>query len=411
MEWHSVTDNAAIEARPVVAVRQGEDKRLHAGHPWAFSNEIAMDAAAKALPPGELITLKRHDGRTLGVAVFNPHSLIAARMLSRDPTAEINARFFERRLQRALKLRERLIGAPFYRLAHAEADGFPGTIIDRFGDVVVVELNSAGIDRLTEPLVAAIDKVLQPATIFLRGEGSARKSEGLEAMSRFAKGGLEGPITIEENGARFLADLSAGQKTGWFYDQRDNRALMARFARNGAQGGVSFLDVYSYTGGFGIQAAVAGATEVLAVDRSEPALALLQKSAQLNGVAERVSVQRGEAFETLETLIAEKRRFGIVCADPPAFVKSKKDFNVGGKAYRKLARLACQTVEPGGLLFIASCSYNMPADEFAKQVARGVLEGGRSARQLYATGAAPDHPVHPFLPESAYLKALVLQVD
>jgi 23S rRNA (cytosine1962-C5)-methyltransferase len=365
-----------------------------------------MDVAAKALPPGELVTLKRHDGRNLGVAMFNPHSLIAARMLSRDPTAEINARFFERRLQRAMKLRERLIGAPFYRLAHAEADGFPGAIIDRFGDVVVVELNSAGMDRLAEPLVAAIDKVLQPTTIFLRGEGSARKTEGLEAMSRFAKGGLEGPITVEENGARFLADLSAGQKTGWFYDQRDNRALMARFAK-----GTSFLDVYSYTGGFGIQAAVAGATEVLAVDRSEPALALLQKSAQLNGVAERVSVQRGEAFEALEALIAAKRRFGIVCADPPAFVKSKKDFNVGGKAYRKLARLACQTVEPGGLLFIASCSYNMPADEFAKQVARGVLEGGRSAKQLYATGAAPDHPVHSFLPESAYLKALVLQVD
>jgi 23S rRNA (cytosine1962-C5)-methyltransferase len=186
---------------------------------------------------------------------------------------------------------------------------------------------------------------------------------------------------------------------------------MARFARNGAEGGRSFLDVYSYTGGFGVQAAVAGATEVLAVDRSEAALALLQRSAQLNGVAERVSVQRAEAFEALESLIAEKRRFDIVSADPPAFVKSRKDFHVGGKAYRKLARLACQAVEPSGLLFIASCSHNMPADEFAQQVARGIHEGGRSARQLYATGAAPDQPVHPFLPESAYLKALVLQID
>jgi 23S rRNA (cytosine1962-C5)-methyltransferase len=387
-------------------MRPGADKRVAVGHPWAFSNEIEMDAAAKALPPGELVTLKRNDSRTLGVAIFNPHSLIAARMLSRDPTAEINARFFERRLQRALKLRERLVGAPFYRLAHAEADGFPGAVIDRFGDVVVVELNSAGMDRLAEPLAEAIDKVLAPATILLRGEGSARKSEGLEPMSRFAKGGMEGPITVQENGAQFLADLSAGQKTGWYYDQRENRARMAGFAKGG-----SFLDVYSYTGGFGVQAAVAGATEVLAVDRSEAALALLQKSAELNGVADRVSVQRGEAFETLEALIAKKRRFGIVTADPPAFVKSKKDLNVGSKAYRKLARLACQAVEPGGLLFIASCSYNMPVEDFAQQVARGVHEGGRSAKQLYAMGAAPDHPVHPFLPESAYLKALVLQVD
>ena len=401
-----MTDLAAIEARPKVAMRAGEDKRLATGHPWAFSNEIEMDAAAKALPPGELVTLTRKDGRTLGVALFNPHSLIAARVLSRDPTAEINARFFERRLQRALKLRERLVDVPFYRLAHAEADGLPGAVIDRFGDVVVVEANSAGMDRLTEPLTAAIEKVLNPAIILLRGEGSARSSEGLEPMSRFAKGGLDGPITIEENGAKFLADLSAGQKTGWFYDQRNNRALMAGFAKGG-----TCLDVYSYTGGFGVQAAVAGATEVLAVDRSESALNLLQKSAELNGVGARVSVQRGEAFEALESLIAEKKRFDIVCADPPAFVKSKKDFHVGSKAYRKLARLAAQAVTPGGLLFIASCSHNMPVDEFARQVARGVHEGGRSARQLYATGAAPDHPVHPFLPESAYLKALVLQVD
>jgi 23S rRNA (cytosine1962-C5)-methyltransferase len=395
-----------MESRPKVVMRAGEEKRIAGGHPWAFSNEIEMDAAVKALPPGELVTLTRKDGRTLGVALFNPHSLIAARMLSRDPTAEINARFFERRLQRALKLRERLVDVPFYRLAHAEADGFPGAVIDRFGEIVVVEVNSAGMDRLTEPLAAAIDKVLAPATILLRGEGAARDSEGLTPMSRFAKGGLDGPITVQENGARFLADLSAGQKTGWFYDQRDNRALMARFAK-----GCSFLDVYSYTGGFGVQAAAAGATDVLAVDRSEAALGLLQKSAQANGVAERVSVQRGEAFEALETLIAEKRRFDIVSADPPAFVKSKKDFHVGGKAYRKLARLAAQAVAPGGLLFIASCSHNMPADEFARQVARGIHEGGRSAKQLYATGAAPDHPVHPFLPESAYLKALVLQVE
>src|SRR6202012_655491 len=164
-------------------------------------------------------------------------------------------------------------------------------------------------------------------------------------------------------------------------------------------------------GGFGVQAAVAGAKQVLAIDRSEPALALLNQSAKLNGVEGIVSTRRGEAFETLESLVGEKKRFDIVAVDPPAFVKSKKDFHVGGKAYRKLARLACQAVEPGGLLFIASCSHNMPAGDFAQQVARGIHEGGRGARQLYATGAAPDHPVHPFLPESAYLKALVLQID
>jgi 23S rRNA (cytosine1962-C5)-methyltransferase len=387
-------------------MRPGTDKRVAGGHPWAYSNEIEMNEAAKALPAGELVTLMRGDGRSLGAAMFNPHSLIAARVLDRDPTAEINQRFFEKRLQRALKLRERLVGVPYYRLIHAEADGLPGVVIDRFGDTVVVEVSSAGMDRLTEALAAAIDAVLKPATILIRGEGNARKMEGLEPMSQFAKGGLEGPIELQENGVKFLADPAGGQKTGWFYDQRENRALMAKFAKGG-----SFLDCYSYTGGFGIQAAVAGATEVLAIDRSEGALDLLKKAAVLNGVETKVTAQRGEAFEVLEQLIAEKKRFGVVSADPPAFVKSRKDLNVGSKAYRKLARLACQAVEPGGFLFIASCSHNMPAADFATQVSRGIHEGGRSAKQLYATGAAPDHPVHLFLPESAYLKALILQVE
>jgi 23S rRNA (cytosine1962-C5)-methyltransferase len=387
-------------------MRPGTDKRVAGGHPWAYSNEIEMNDAAKALPSGELVTLLRADGRTLGAAMFNPHSLIAARVLSRDPSIEVNQRFFERRLQRALKLRERLIGAPYYRLVHAEADGLPGVVVDRFGDVVVAEVNSAGMDRLAEALAGAIDAVLKPAAILVRGEGAARQMEGLAPMSRLAKGVLEGPIELQENGVRFLADPAGGQKTGWFYDQRDNRALMARFSQ-----GARFLDLYSYTGGFGIQAATAGASEVLAIDRSESALDLLKRAAVLNGVEAQVSVQRAEAFEALEQMIAQKKRFDVVSADPPAFVKSKKDLNVGSKAYRKLARLAAQAVEPGGLLFIASCSHNMPAADFATQVSRCIHEAGRSAKQLYATGAAPDHPVHPFLPESAYLKALILQVE
>jgi len=387
-------------------MRAGAEKRVTGGHPWAFSNEIELDAAAKALPPGSLVTLKRADGRALGIALFNPHSLIAARLLTRDVGQEVNQRFFERRLQRALKLRQRLIGSPFCRLAHAEADGLPGAVIDLFGDTAVAELNSAGMDLLAEPLAGAIDAVLRPRNILLRGDSPARQSEGLEPLHHLAKGTLDGPIAVMENGARFLADLAGGQKTGWFYDQRNNRALMARLAEGG-----SFLDLYSYTGGFGVQAALMGAKQVLCIDRSEAALDLLKRAAALNSVEREVSVERGEAFEALTDLVAAKRRFDIVAADPPAFVKSKKDLHVGSKAYRKLARLACQVVEPGGLLFIASCSHNMPAGDFAHEVARGIHEGGRSARQLFATGAAPDHPVHPFLPESAYLKALVLQID
>jgi 23S rRNA (cytosine1962-C5)-methyltransferase len=295
---------------------------------------------------------------------------------------------------------------PYYRLIHAEADGMPGCVVDRFGDVLVVEPNSAGMDRLSELLVATLDKMLRPKAIVVSGDGTARGLEGLEPMHRLAKGSLSGPIEVIEHGGHFLADPSAGQKTGWFYDQRDNRALAARFARD-----CDVLDLYAYSGGFGIQAARHGAKSVLCVDRSVPALALVREAAERNEIKDRVATETAEAFDFLEQAAATHRTFDLVIADPPAFVKAKKDFHQGGKAYRKLARMCTGRVRSGGFLFLASCSHHMPAEEFRAQVARGVHEAGRSGRILYATGAAPDHPVHPMLPESAYLKALLLQVD
>jgi 23S rRNA (cytosine1962-C5)-methyltransferase len=392
--------------RPHVKLQPGGDKRAMLGHPWIFSNELAMDAAAKLLPPGEIVTLVRADGRPLGAAFFNPHSLIAARLLTRDAGRAIDDTFLQRRLERALKLRERLIGAPYYRLVHAEADGIPGCIVDRFGDVLVVEPNAAGADRLIDPLIAALDRLLKPRTIVVSGDGPARTLEGLPPVQRIAKGALEGAIELREHGARFLADLAAGQKTGWFYDQRDNRLLAARFARD-----ADALDLYSYSGGFGVQAARHGAKSVLSVDRSKPALDLARRAASLNEVGDRLTTESAEAFEFLEQAGTAHRTFDLVMADPPAFVKSKKDFHQGGRAYRKLARLCAGRVRSGGFLFLASCSHHMPPEEFRAQVARGLHEAGRSGRILYATGAAPDHPVHPMLPESAYLKALLLQVD
>ena len=392
--------------RARVKLQPGGDKRAMLGHPWIFSNELVMDGAAKSLLPGQIVTLVRADGRPLGAAFFNAHSLIAARLLTRDADRPIDEVFLQRRLERALKLRERLIGAPYYRLVHAEADGIPGCIIDRFGDVVVVEPNTAGADALIEPLVAALDRLLKPRAIVVSGDGPARTLEGLAPVHRMAKGTLHGALEIAEHGARFLADLAEGQKTGWFFDQRDNRVLAARFAQD-----ADVLDLYSYSGGFGVQAARHGAKSVLSVDRSQPALDLARRAATLNAVGERLATEAAEAFEFLESAGGEHRTFDMVMADPPAFVKSKKDFHQGARAYRKLARLAASRVRSGGFLFLASCSYNMPAEEFRAQVARGLHEAGRSGRILYATGAAPDHPVHPMLPESAYLKALLLQVD
>jgi 23S rRNA (cytosine1962-C5)-methyltransferase len=392
--------------RPVILLKGGEHRRVAAGHPWVFSNEVVMDAAAKAIAPGSVVSVASHDGRVLGTALFNPHSLIAARLLSRDPAAAIDRGFFAERLQRAAALRDRLFERPFYRLVHAEADGFPGLVIDRFGDGLVLQANSAGMERLLPELLAALDEVMSPRAVMLRNDSPARKLEGLADESRWAKGGLEGPIELVENGVRFLADLGAGQKTGWFFDQRENRASVARLAA-----GARVLDVYCYTGGFAVQAAAAGAAAVLGIDRSEPALALAARAAALNGAEASCRFERGDAFGALEGLAAQGERFDIVVADPPAFVKSKKELNQAARGYRKLARLAAGLVRPGGFLFIASCSHHMTAENFGEQTARGLGDADRGGRILRASGAGPDHPVHPSLPETAYLKALLLQID
>jgi 23S rRNA (cytosine1962-C5)-methyltransferase len=392
--------------RPVIRLLPGQQKRARHGHPWVYSNEIAMDAAAKSLSPGTLVRVESANGESLGVAFFNPHSLVAARILSSDPSCEVDAGFLAERLSRALALREALFAAPYYRLVHAEADGLPGLAIDRYGDVLACQVNAAGIERVTGPLTEAIERVLAPRVILFKNDSPVRALEGLSSEQHFAKGVLSEPVELVENDCRFLADLMGGQKTGWFYDQRDNRAFMAHLAR-----GRSVLDIYTYSGGFAIQAARAGAREVLAIDGSDAALALARRAAELNGLAARCRFERGSAFETMERLAARAERFDVVICDPPAFVKSKRDLATGAKGYRKLARLAGQLASPGGFVFVASCSHNMERERFAEEVRRGLEQAGRTGRILRSAGAAPDHPVHPYLPESSYLKAQVLQLD
>ena len=363
-----------------------------------------MTAATKALPAGTLVTVIDAGGEALGVATFNPHSLIALRLLTRDATATIDSAFLADRLRRAVDLRQMLVGTPYYRLIHSEADGLPGLVADRYGDVVALQINSAGMEALLPALLDAFDQVLAPTAVVLRNDSPVRTLEGLELYHRVERGALDGAVEIVENGARFLADLSEGQKTGWFYDQRDNRAFMAKLA-----GGRRCLDVYTYAGGFAVQMALAGATDVTAVDRSEASLALAERSAALNGVP--LHLLKGEAFGELERLGRAGERFGVVVADPPAFVKSKKDLASGAKGYRKMARHAATLVEPGGFLFCASCSHHMEVEAFAEEIRHGIAQAHRTGRILRAAGAAPDHPIHPALPESAYLKALVYQLD
>jgi 23S rRNA (cytosine1962-C5)-methyltransferase len=400
----AVPDDPA--ARPVVHVQPARHKRARAGHPWVYSNEIAMTAEAKALAPGTLVTLLDSGGAALGVATFSPHPLISARLLTRDPATVIDAGFFVDRLRRALAVRDRLFPRPFYRLVWSEADRLPGLIVDRYGDVCALQVNTAGMERLTPAILAALDVVVQPRAVVLRNDSSGRTLEGLPMEVRIAKGVLDGRIEVEENGLTFLCDPAGGQKTGWFYDHRENRARVAGLAR-----GQRVLDVYSYLGGFGILAAAAGAREVVCLDRSEPALELAEATAARHGLSSRCRFERGEAFTGLARLAAANERFDIVVADPPAFVKSRKDLAVGLKGYRKLIRHTAALVAPGGFLFAASCSHHVDVTSFGEVVRGALRDVRRDGRILAQTGAGPDHPLHPYLPESAYLKGVLLALD
>ena len=393
-------------ALPSVFLMPGGDRRLRAGHPWVYSNEIRMDAEAKALPPGSLVALRRVDGKRLGVGTFNAHALIAFRLFDADPRATLDEEFLARRLGRALALRQRLYGEPYYRLVHGEADGLPGLVADRFADVLVLQLGTAGMEALLPQLLAAVDTVLAPSTVVLRGDGAFRALESLERSVSVAKGRVEAPVVVREADMSYPADVMEGQKTGWFFDQRDNRAFVAALAKGGRM-----LDVFCHSGAFAVGAAGRGATDALGIDSSVSALDLGREAARLNGVEDRCRFLHGDVFRHLEELGGANERFQVVVADPPAFVKAKKDIKAGLRGYRKLARLAAHLVAPGGFLFLASCSHNVEAALFAKEVAAGMRSAERTGRVIRSAGAGPDHPVHPFLAESAYLKSVVLHLD
>ena len=392
--------------RPLLRLLPDREKRARAGNPWIYSNEIAIDAAAKALPPGTLVRVETAEGKPLGTAAFNVHALIAARLYDRDPAAALDAAWFAQRLRRALKLRERFFAKPLYRLVHAEGDGLPGFVADRFGDVCVVQTNTAGAERLLPDFAEALGRTLGPKAVVLRNDAAGRALEGLQDEVKVLSGAVDGPIEIEDRGARFPVDVLGGQKTGWYLDIAEARGRIARLAQ-----GARILDVYCHTGAFSVICARAGAKSVHGIDSSAKALALAEQAAALNGLAERVRFERAEAFGALAAVEAKRERFDIVIADPPSFVKTKKDLGPGARAYRKLARLTAGAVESGGFLFVASCSHNVTPEIFAHEVTAGLAAAARTGRIVMSGGAGPDHPIHPQLAETAYLKWLLLQVD
>ena len=391
---------------PAVKMKQGCSKRVKAGSPWVFSNEIDMTSETKNLPAGTLVRLYEANDTFIGVGSFNPHSLISFRKMAGDPQTEIDTAFFAKRLRRCVTLRDSLVNSPFYRLVHSEGDGLPGLIIDRFDDIIACQLNTAGTDGLKQEIVDAIDEVLKPSCIVLRAESSARDLEGLPPLYEVAKGTLPDIVSVRENGIYFFADLKEGQKTGWFYDQRDNRSFVGRLAPNRR-----CIDFYTYAGGFALHMGIGHAKEIIGVDRSESALALAQKAAEKNGLSDKCTWLKDNAFDVLENMNKDKEKFGIVVCAPPAFAQVKKDIAAGLRGYRKMARLAAGLVEKDGFLALGSCSHHVKPDEFFTECMRGVTEAGRTGRVILQSGAGPDHPVHPHLPETAYLKMLVCQLD
>jgi len=382
---------------------KAKPQAIRHGFPWVYANELVLDRRTKALAPGALAVLQDAGREDLALVTVNPGSRIAARVLDREPGAALDHDWLMRRLKRALALRETLFEAPYYRLVHAEADGFPGVVIDRFGDLAVVQPNAAWAEAHLDRLVAALVAETGLSGVIKNGTGRARGLEGLpEEMALVHGAAPDGPVPVPMNGATYMADLMGGQKTGLFYDQRPNHAVVAGMAR-----GARVLDVFSHVGGFSLAALAAGADRALAVDGAAPALALARAGAQAGGLAERFETRQGDAFEVLAALAAAGETFDVVICDPPAFAPGKQALEPSLRAYERLARMAAPLVAAGGFLTLCSCSHAVDLKRFRDASARGIGKAGRRGPLIHTGFAGPDHPQLPQLAESGYLKALV----
>ena len=387
-------------------LRKDEDRRLRAGHLWVYSNEVDVEATPlRNFGPGQTVTIQSSNGKVIGTGYVNPNTLLCARLVSRDPDHPLSPSLLVHRLNVALSLRERLYNRPFYRLVYGEGDGLPGLIIDRYGDLCVAQITTAGMDRFKDDILAALQKVLKPAAVLWRNDGAMRELEGLERYVADAAGTVPDTVAIEEDGLRFQIAPKTGQKTGWFYDQRDNRARLDRYIA-----GRRVLDAFSYTGAWGIRAAVRGAREVVCIDSSAAALEQVKVHATLNGVSDQVQIRQGDAFEALKALREVRERFDVVIVDPPAFVKRRKDFKEGALAYRRINEMAMQVLEHDGLLVSCSCSQLLPREALTQALLQGSRHLERNLVILEQGRQGPDHPVHPAIPETDYLKTILARV-
>lgn len=385
----------------IIRLKPQEERRLRAGHLWVYSNEIdSARTPLKTLTAGSLCRFEDARGKPLGAGYINPHALLCGRLLTGQYDAEIDADWFARRFQAAANLRQRLYPQPYYRLVYGEADGLPGLVVDRYGEVLVVQIGTAGMENLKARLLAALQTVFKPRGIVLRNDGAAREAEALPLYVE-ELGDVPDTVVITEGGVKFEVAMKGGQKTGWFFDQRDNRDRLARYVTSSSK----VLDVFSYAGGWALRARGLGAAEATCIDSSAPALEAAARNAALNDTS--LETLRGEALELMKKLASDGRKFDLVVVDPPALIKRKRDHKEGLGLYGRLNRAAIDLLAPGGILVSCSCSHHLTPEELQRELLRESRALGRRLQVLEQLEQGPDHPVHPAIPETRYLKGFV----
>ncbi|MCW8901011.1 MAG: class I SAM-dependent rRNA methyltransferase [Gammaproteobacteria bacterium] len=395
-----------MPALPELRLKKNEDRRLRAGHLWVYSNEVdTKQTPLKEFEVGQWCHVTNSRGRVLGTAYINPNTLICARLVSRFEKQILSKQKLIQRIQEALRLRERVFSVPCYRLIFGESDALPGLVVDRFYDVLVVQVTTAGMDCIQNDIIEALSEVIQPKTILLRNDSGSRQLEGLEIYSKTVLGELPGLVELEENGTRFVTSLEQGQKTGWFYDHRLNRQRTQHYVKD-----KRVLDVFSYVGGWGVEALQAGAKDVTCIDASAFALDLATQSAALNKLEKNFSTLEGDAFEVLKSLADAGETYDVVILDPPAFVKRRKDLKEGSLAYRRINRLAMNLIKNEGILVSASCSYHLGQEQLLNEIRQASYLANVDCQVLEQGHQGPDHPVHPAMKETDYLKSFICHI-
>ncbi|MCW9023264.1 MAG: class I SAM-dependent rRNA methyltransferase [Gammaproteobacteria bacterium] len=391
---------------PELRLKKNEARRLQAGHLWIYSNEVDTKATPlKQFQAGDEVKVVNDRGQTMGFAYVNPKTLICARIYSYGLHKTLDQTVISERIANALHWREQQFEQPCYRLIYGESDALPGLVVDRFFDTLVVQITTAGMENLKQEIIAALTETVQPQAILLRNDSPARELEGLPIYTETVLGEVQETVSLIENNTHFEISLQSGQKTGWYYDHRLNRLQLQKYVKD-----KRVLDVFSYVGAWGMQALQAGAAHVTCTDASARFLEQAQKNAELNHRSDDLSIVAGDAFDVLKEFKQQGKTFDVVVLDPPAFIKRRKDFKEGCQAYERINRLAMQLIEDGGLLVSASCSYHLPADQLRNEIRRAARKSRRFLQIVEQGHQGLDHPVHPAMPETDYLKAFFCRI-